>query len=328
MAQSPRPRPPREKDLLPDPTPAKDRQQPERPREQPAVRLVDLRPKFEKGQELRYTLAMNSSTRQSTLTPAPKAKSPRTPAKPGSQPDAAPDASANADSSSRVVMGLRLKVTDVSQESGATVDLVIESIKAAVQSGDAKLDFDSTKKSNPDDPAAALFQSIAGTTLTLKVDRDGNISSVTGGESLTALGQFVSPGGGGQGKPGDLFSSLFSAHKASGQAAVGESWENSDRIDSPLMGGFRMITRHTLTSVRGREAYVDVRGRVEPSSEAPGAAPFTLQNVQHQGTYIWDTGAGALKQMDSTMSSEVRARIGEEDKLVRSESKMSVSRQR
>jgi hypothetical protein len=225
--------------------------------------------------------------------------------------------------SSKVTMGLKMKVVDTSPETGATVDLVIENLKASIQSQDTKMDFDSTKPGKSDDVAAMLFQSIAGTTLTLKVDRNGNITSVTGGEALAALGQ---TGGAGAGKPGDLFSGLFSSGKSSGEAAVGESWENSDKIESPLMGGFRMITRHTLTALRGRDALVDVRGRIEAATEAPGSSPFTIKNAHHEGRYVWDTQAGALRQMDSTMSSEIQAKIGEQEMLTRSESSMGVTR--
>jgi hypothetical protein len=309
-------RPAREKDLLPDPTPLKE-QSPAKRRDSD-TRPVDLRPKFERGQELRYTLETSSSTKQTPLGRAP-AKSPaKTP------PDTDAPGEPAGDSSSRVRLGLRVKVVEAGVEAGATVALVIDTLKASITSGETKLEFDSTRPRKEDDPAAALFHSLAGTTLTLKVDPAGNITSVSGGESLAALGQLT--GSGGQ-KPGELFSSLFSSGKSSGTAKVGESWENSDRIESPLLGRFRMVTRHTLTALRGRDAHVEVRGRIEPDTEAPGGEPVTLQNVRHDGSYIWDTAAGALRQMKSAMWSEIKVRVGDRDVLTRSESSTTVTRQ-
>src|SRR5262249_28987918 len=141
------------------------------------------------------------------------------------------DAPELGDSSSKVELGLKIKPVEVSAENGATVELSIETVKAQIKSQDTTIDFDSTKPAKGDDVASMLFQSIAGSKMTMKVDREGNITSVTGGEQLAALGQLA---GGGGGKSGDLFSSIFSVGKASGKAAIGESWENDDRIESPL----------------------------------------------------------------------------------------------
>jgi hypothetical protein len=94
------------------------------------------------------------------------------------------------------------------------------------------------------------------------------------------------------------------------------------------MGSFRMLTRHTLTGMKGRDANVDVSGRIEAKSEAPGSSPFTIKDAHHSGRYVWDTQAGALRQMDSTMSSEIQAKIGEQEMITRSESKLGVTRQK
>ena len=186
-------------------------------------------------------------------------------------------------------------------------------------------EFDSTKPAKDDDVGAMLFNSVAGTTLTMKVDREGNISSVAGGEGLTALGQMTGAGGGGG---GELFSSIFTPKKGGGQVAVGETWENVDVIDSPLTGRFRMVTRHTLTSVHAREATIDLRGKLEADSEAQTGSTFTIKNSGHQGSYLWDLSAGLLRRMESRMTSEIVSRATGQEVLTRSESHLLITRER
>jgi len=120
---------------------------------------------------------------------------------------------------------------------------------------------------------------------------------VRGGVSFSALGLFV--GGGGQ--AGDLFGPLFTARKGAGMARVGESWEDVDTIDNALIGRFKMTTRHTLRSAFADQASVDMTGRIEPGSEAPGAGAGQIKESSFSGAYVWDTERGMLKRMDSTM---------------------------
>lgn len=324
--------PPREKDLLPPPpekNPEKGTERPRKPDSRPdPTNLVDLRPKFEKGQVIRFKLEMSSGTRQTPVKGQQPARQP-TPRPSQRQPSSTPDTGAT-DMNSVVEMGLKLKVADVSAESGATVDMTIDTLRVSIKGQGVTADYDSTKPPKPgaDDMTASLFKSIVGTTMTLKVDHEGNITSVTGGEALAALGQMGGSSGGGGGGAGQLFGSIFSLHKVTGKAAVGESWENKDTIESPLLGRFKMITKHTLARLSGRDAYIDLHGRLESDSEAPGQEPFTIKSSRHDGQYVWDTGAGMLRQMTSTMSNEIQARPGEEETLTRSESRLSISRQK
>lgn len=315
--------------------------------------LIDLRPKFEKGRESRFKLDLTSTTTQTPVTGKQQPAAPAHPAAPTSRPNQkqpprrspttnpddadplgkAPAPGQDGPSKTHFEMDLKLKVTDAKVEEGATVDLVIEHFKVSITGGMLDTEFDSSKPPKSDDIAGMLFQSIAGSTMTLKVDANGNITSVTGGDALAALGQLSggsapSPGtGAASASSGQLFSSLFSMNKVSGKAAVGESWENTDTVDSPLLGQFKMITRHTLTSVHGHDANVDLHGRIEPGSEAPGQQPFTIKGSRHDGRYVWDTASGMLSQMQSQLTTELQGKFGGEDEvLTRSESKLSIVR--
>src|SRR5205085_12658983 len=128
---------------------------------------------------------------------------------------------------SKVEMTLVLSPTAVEPGRAATVNLTIETLKVSNKTGDEKIDFDSSKPvGGEDDIVGSLMRSIIGTTMTLKVDSAGNITSITGGEGLAGLSQFVGGGGSGQ-----LFGPIVSGRHGNGMARVGESWADVDTID-------------------------------------------------------------------------------------------------
>lgn len=249
-------------------------------------REVDLRPKFAQGQQTRFKMEVTNTSDPVTATrPVPK--------KPG---DPAP--ARHATTRSTMEMVLSLKVQSVSPDREATVSLVFDALRVSTTNQDGKVEFDSSKPtSGEDDMVGILLKPLVGTALTLKVDRAGNITSISGGETFSALGQFV----GGVGQAGDLFGPLFTVKKGTGMARVGESWEDVDKIDNALLGQFKMTTRHTLRSAYGSEAKVDMAGRIEPGSESPGSGAGHIKDSSFAGNYTWDTERGMLKRMDSTM---------------------------
>jgi hypothetical protein len=163
------------------------------------------------------------------------------------------------------------------------------------------------------------------------VDRSGNITCVRGGVAFTALGLLAGAGTGGAGKgagggAGQLFGPLFSIKKATGMASVGESWEVEDVVDTGLMGGFKMKARHTLRSASGGEANVAVTGRIEPSSEAGSGTVAQLKNSGYAGAYTWDTAAGMLKQMNSSMTVQMETNTDGTPTTTKNESTVKVVR--
>ena len=296
---------------------------------------VDLRPHLIAGKQTRYT--MDIISRNSTHSPT------------------TPDM--DQDQKMKESLGLSMKVIEVGAEGGGTVELVYESVKMNLDTGDMKIDFDSTRPTkqtpaggrppakpdkkpakNPgrgnappaaepqpepkpadplaDDPIAdavnSMLRGMVGTKLTLKVDAGGNITSVTGGESLGGgmggLGGV--PGlGGGMGGPGmqQGLAWLVSGPGQRGKAYVGESWTNDDTLSNTPVGSFKMTTKHTLRSFSHGLANLAFTGRIEMLSEGGGAGPlgFQVKNSRYDGTYQWDTDAGALKEMQTDMSVEM-----------------------
>jgi len=277
---------------------------------QPVDRRVDLRPKFERGQSIRFKMDVaNTST---PAAPATTTRPPATTPRPEQM-------------RSKIELGLSLKVMSVTDSREATVEMVFDSIKASTHTKDQDIEFDSTKPGKDgDDIAGLLFQGLEGSTLTLKVDRDGNITSVTGGEAFGTLGQFLGGGGG----AGQLFGPLFSIKKGNGIVSVGESWEDVDQIDNSMLGKFKMTTRNTLRSVAGADAMVDVVGRIEPSSEAPGEGVAQIKDSRFGGKYAWDTKLGMLRQMDTTMTVNLEQTVAGVKTATKNESVMKITRVR
>jgi hypothetical protein len=306
-------------DIPSEQPPARERRgEPERPAT--AEREIDLRPRFEKGQQLRYTMEMTSSS--SVVQPKPRGPTGRRPG----------GAIAGSEESTRnkVEFGLLLRVMDVNPEREATVDIVLERIKFKSDGPDGVMEFDSSAPAgSQDDLMTMMLGSIVGTTMTATIDRTGNIKSMTGGERLAALGQVGMPGAGdgtGGGAGGGLFGSIFAPKAGRGFARIGESWENEDVIESGLLGKFRMNTKHTLRRMQGRDALLDVRGSYRLDSEAGGSGMAKIKDSSYSGNYTWDTQAGSLKQMNTTMVTTAEQTIGEETREIRSESAVKVTR--
>jgi hypothetical protein len=271
-------------------TPAK------KPDSSPITGLVDLRPKFERGVVTRYTMVVDSKTKNAV---------------PG-------DPKKFVESSTAQTIGLRMKVLDV-KDGESTVELVYESMKIKAVTDGETFEFDSNakpdpkKKADPLDPQALLkpiFDQIVGQTMTMTVDSDGRIKDIKGGEALGLLGQ-IPGGGGGAVDPkalGQLFGPISSSGQAGGKRRVGEKWTSTDDLSVSALGDFRMVTDHTLQSHSAGRAEVLVNGRAEAKSEgdamtSPNA--LKLKASRYTGKYVWDTIRGKLSSMEIEQSVSV-----------------------
>lgn len=189
---------------------------------------------------------------------------------------------------------------------------------------------------------------MVGTTITVKTDAKGAITSVTGGEGLSGgmggmggLGGMMGGGGGGGGllpSPTQMANWLVAGIGGpgnSGFARVGETWTNNDTLSGTPVGAFRMVTTHTLRSVSAGMANVGFVGRVEAPSEngepggggGGGGGLAQVQNAAYSGTYAWDTRAGALSEMGTDMKVSMDAGMGGSKMRMTSQSQVKVKRQ-
>lgn len=286
---------------------------------------VDLRSKFRAGQQTRYVFEQTSKNQISSL-------------------DGTTEMDQKQEQNNRI--GLLLRVVE-SGDSGATIQVVYESIKVSIKSGDDVTEFDSTKakpaaktpsaaqpgtkqpaapaaKPDPDaDPLKAIGEMDAGgmlglivgpmvgSTITVKTDKNGAITSVSGGEGMGGgiggMGMLGGAGGGLMPSPTQMANWLVTGMGGKSSAHVGETWTNTDAMNGTPVGAFTMKTTHTLKSASGGMANLAFQGRIEPPSESStpgetGASAGQVKSAAYSGTYVWDTRSGGLANMDTTMS--------------------------
>jgi hypothetical protein len=286
---------------------------------------VDLRTKFKAGQQTRYIFEQNSKNAVKSLDGT----------------GGAAETVQEQQQSERI--GLLLKVVE-SGDAGATIQVVYESIKLTLKTGDDTMEFDSTKvKPAPKtttpaktpatpgkpgtqaptsgdpmdplqqfadkDPLELIVGPMVGTTVTVKTDKNGAITSVSGGEGLGGgLGGLGGMAGGGLlPSPSQMANWLVAGMGGKSSARVGETWTNSDALSGTPVGAFTMKTQHTLKSASAGWANLAFTGRVEPPSESSqpgdtGMSAGQVKSASYTGTYVWDTRAGALAEMNTTMS--------------------------
>lgn len=315
---------------------------PARPTEPGAEQgLVDLRPKFKKGQELRYVLEVDGKNKIVSKGNA--------------------DLNQDQTNTQRIVLVMRVKEAG---DEGATIEVEYESMRVVMDTPDGKAEFDSTKvKKNPnqtkpgqgkpgqtnpgtppagsgnamDDMLAQIIGPMVGTKLEVKTDRNGAITSVSGGEMLGG-GAIEGLLGGSAGSGGGMVPSGKSTSNwlvggipgSNGLVKVGQTWTNTDNLGSTPMGGFKMVTTHTLKSASGKNATVMFNGRAEGSDSDGNGALGGLVKFKgggYRGQYQWDTGAGCLREMNSEMTTEMGGKIGEDEVTMTSSTTTRVKKQ-
>ena len=258
----------------------------------PAARdgRVDLRPKFEVGQVVRYTMKQVSDQ------VVPNQADPKDPNK----------------THLEQTVGLKMTTKALDSATGeATVEIVYETVKAKLDSPQAVVDFDSTRPApggvkKSEDPLDAIdemvadqFRKLVGTTMTMKIARDGRINSVTGGESLspTLIPGVAQVWGDAMRQLGGLFRpiSTNSTQGFDGTARVGTRWTHSDSLSVGPLGGLDMITTYDLRSFDRASKLAKVY--FSGSAEKKSSGEPTLVGVdacRYTGQYAWDARLGQL----------------------------------
>lgn len=196
--------------------------------------------------------------------------------------------------------------------------------------GDPVEDLLSQDEADPSESFLNALESVVGSKLTLKVAPDGSITSVEGGEGLSSalVSKYAGPITDPQGVK-DLFGPIFSVRAAKTTARVGESWQHVDRMDLSMLGALRLVTDHQLKSASGDRATVDFKGKIEMDSE--GAAPmqsFKLTDTRYEGSYIWNTGIGALETMQQVQEFSLSGGTADAAIKLRNNGKVKIERRR
>jgi hypothetical protein len=271
----------------------------------PAARAqgIDLRPRFEMGQQTRFKMEL-AGNRQIKM---------------GGE---------NGDQKDTMNQEIRflLRVVDAKPEAASTVELVYEGIKVRVNSpmANAEFDSDSARDKDAGNMLAPSLRPLVGTVLTLTIDPEGNITSVTGGEGILNSGmaeQFGQASGVKQ-----LFGPIFTTRKSPGGVKVGQTWENEDKLDMGMIGAFKMTTKHTLRSAVADEASLTFTGKIEAASDAPADAPLKIKDSTFEGQYAWDLRQGMLKSMQSSQKVKLEGSVGGQAVSMTSDATMKITR--
>jgi hypothetical protein len=255
---------------------------------------VDLRPKFEAGKVTRYSMKQISDQVM------PNLADPKDPMKIRKE----------------LTIGLKMTTKSVDKETGeATIELVYESVKAKEDGPLGVVDYDSTKPAppapkgakpkepDPLDPGAALtdqYKAMVGTTMTMKMSRDGRITKLNGGDSLVPSGLPGMGGGGGDALQLDgLFGPITTSSSKgfNGTAKVGEKWTHSDGMSVGPLGGIDLVTNYELRSHDRNLAKVYFSGHAEKKSSGEQSLAG-LDSADHKGQYAWDTSRGELVRFE------------------------------
>lgn len=270
---------------------------PEPPKSKPqaATGEIDLRPRFVVGKVHKFDMELSDKEVPKPLPPG----SPKPKAKPGQDPKAAVFSQK---------VGISLKVDAVDAEGNATLSLTLDSFKMSGDGPAGKIEFDSTKPADAQDPMDALFRSITTTTMKVSVDRNGEVKAITpdaaaGGGAASLISGNVTGGD----FMKTLVGPIFSPRPGRTSARVGETWTEESQMKASA-GDWTLVTTKTLRSHSGGRATIDIKGhvKIEPGSlggGGTGANPKS-ETIQ-QGQAVWNTELGMVDSLNTKMLSEV-----------------------
>jgi len=252
-----------------------------------AAGRVDLRPRWELGQVVRYTMKQTSNQQ------SPNAEDPKNPTTVRFE----------------ETTGLKMTAKAVDTATGeATVEVLFESVKVKFESDLANVEFDSTKPpaktpAKPADPLDAIDSMIAdqfkqkvGTTITIKVAKDGRILSTSGGETLSPAMPGLPSAADAMKQLGGLIGPITTNSSAGfdGTAKVGDRWTHRDQLTVGPIGGLDLTTTYDLRSHSNNLAKVYYKGHAEGKNSTGQPQLANVDSAEHSGIYSWDTRNGQL----------------------------------
>lgn len=293
----------------------------------------DLRPKFRMGQDRRVRLSLDSKETRPDLT-------------------AALDPTTNAknvptdEMKTKQDFVLVFRPVKVHEDGSSDVSIIIEQIRSHVEGPGVDDTFDSSKpaKPKPAKPASAdpfgglgepptleeTLRPLVGETLSLVVDRDGNVTDVRGGDKFVRALNPMAPAEltqmGGDEKLRDLFKSIVST-PGKNSAKPGERWSSNTALDLFPIGASRLQTDYQLGKVSGAKGRITFQGKLVPSKDpSPGTGGLKLSKVEYAGSTDWDQEDGFARSMQSTQALDAELKVGEQVISLKQSQKMALER--
>jgi len=245
-----------------------------------AEATIDLKPKFEVGQEARFTLESVQNTVQTMAGQEQK-------------------------QSVTQHMTLLRKVTAV-DESGVSIELIIESLKVKVDSPMMALEFDSSKPAEEDgaNPYVEQMRSMVNAPIQAKLDANGMVQEVTMPEGVEAAGALDKE------KFAAQFEPLLWVKSDPSTATVGEEW-NRTSTQTMELGEMKSDMHFKLAEVKDSIAMIQTSANVTLAGDMA-----EIKQSKSEGSYRWDTAAGILDEYETTQQMELSiAQMGVDVKL-------------
>lgn len=259
----------------------------------PGAKLIDLRPKFETGQEIRYEMRTETTT--------------------AFEADAGRDLDLQTTRKIQQQLDLRFKVLETDPEVGTKVEVIVERVTARIATDNGNITYDSAKPpkgeaNRAEGMAFSALGKMVGSSVLITIEPSGRIASISAPSTLDGAGSFeaVALGGSGRltstaGGIGLPFGEMLSMGHPTGLVKPREEWTNTDKLGGVEMN---MITTHKMRTASGNSAKVAIEGKIEHPSqggEAGGAGARTASMIKgfvFDGDYDWDTAKGQLNKMD------------------------------
>lgn len=254
---------------------------------------VELRLKYQKGQELRYKTVQKSVT----------------------------EAAGN---SFHQQMGFvfSMKVEDVASDGAATLKCTYEaaSVKAT---GIQDLDYDSEKdKEVPDEPMLQMLSKLVGQSFVMKMTSLGRVTEVKGFDKI--LETMMAAAGDEQARQmarqmlqqvfsDDAFKSMMqqmSPVLPDGKVGPGDAWATDSALKLPMIGAVKYSVQSRVTGIREKNAYIEqeIKMELKPGQDQdnPLAGLFELKSSKGRSSCVFSVERGVFLsqkiQMEMTFS--------------------------
>jgi hypothetical protein len=208
-------------------------------------------------------------------------------------------------------IGFLMKVVR-SDESGAVVTLRIDDIDMKASTPRGEFAWNSADPRKPGDNsnlALTVSRPMLGATITLTLDKDGNITgSDNGGVNMPTgdLADYARLVVGNE-EARARWSPILAPKKADAIAKVGESWKLVEAMKNPPIGRFDTNMDLRLVSAEKRSARIEMTGNYSLAAFPEGATLlFEVKDSKVAGSIEWDRTTGLFKTAEFDLMIELQ----------------------
>lgn len=220
------------------------------------------------------------------------------------------------ESNQNIKMGYTYDVTAVDDKGVATITTTFDSISVTITGNGENLQYDSTKTENGNDPLATVYGGIIGKSLTMRIDKQGNVLELQGVDKL--MGDLINnlnienpqekqqilkalEQNFGDEALKESFSKVTKVYPPA-STKVGDSWEDTQTLN---MGyPITISNKYTLKEEQGDFLTIDMNSDIKTSSAEPMdmmgiRARYDLSGSQ-TGSFKLNKNSGIAESGNST----------------------------